>query len=143
MPFSNARAASTCWWLVDPQDFFQLELFQFRSPKARELPVDWRPCDIGYTTIGVHVDERERRAELLQRLRGCARDVTRAAHDERTLSGEIAELVDRAHDGSVRTISSRDSCPRSGSATACSPPWPSGRPRFVASAGSCRRRRAR
>jgi catechol 2,3-dioxygenase-like lactoylglutathione lyase family enzyme len=51
------RAASTCWWLVDRQDFFQLELFQFRSPVARPLPADWRPCDIGYTMIGVHVDD--------------------------------------------------------------------------------------
>ena len=61
------RAASTCWWLVDRQDFFQLELFQFRSPKARELPVDWRPCDIGYTTIGIHVDELDPTLERLAR----------------------------------------------------------------------------
>lgn len=49
------RAASTCWWLVDRQDRFQIELFEFRSPPTRALPPDWRPCDIGYTTIGVHV----------------------------------------------------------------------------------------
>jgi catechol 2,3-dioxygenase-like lactoylglutathione lyase family enzyme len=49
------RAASTCWWLVDRQEFFQLELFEFRSPPTRPLPADWRPCDIGYTSIGVHV----------------------------------------------------------------------------------------
>jgi len=61
------RAASTCWWLVDRQDFFQLELFQFRSPKARELPVDWRPCDIGYTTIAVHVDDLDLTLERLAR----------------------------------------------------------------------------
>ena len=45
------RAASTCWWLVDRQDQFQLELFEFRSPPVRRLPPDWRPCDVGYTTI--------------------------------------------------------------------------------------------
>jgi catechol 2,3-dioxygenase-like lactoylglutathione lyase family enzyme len=49
------RAASTCWWLVDGQDRFQLELFEFRSPPVRPVPVDWRPSDIGYTTVGVHV----------------------------------------------------------------------------------------
>ena len=49
------RSASTCWWLVDRQDQFQMELFEFRSPPTRALPIDWRPCDIGYTTIGVHV----------------------------------------------------------------------------------------
>lgn len=49
------RAASTCWWLMDQQDFMQLELFQFTSPPVRPLPDDWRPCDIGYTTVGLHV----------------------------------------------------------------------------------------
>jgi catechol 2,3-dioxygenase-like lactoylglutathione lyase family enzyme len=53
------RAASTCWWLVDRQDFFQLELFEFRSPPVRPMPPDWRPCDIGYTTLGVHVADFE------------------------------------------------------------------------------------
>lgn len=42
-------------WLLDQQDFFQLELFHYRHPPARPLPTGWRPCDIGYTTIGVHV----------------------------------------------------------------------------------------
>jgi catechol 2,3-dioxygenase-like lactoylglutathione lyase family enzyme len=49
------RAASTCWWLVDRQDRFQLELFEFRSPPVRPVPPEWRPCDIGYTTVGIHV----------------------------------------------------------------------------------------
>lgn len=52
-----ARAASTCWWLIDRQDFFQLELFEFRSPPVRPMPPEWRPCDIGYTTLGVHVSD--------------------------------------------------------------------------------------
>ena len=51
------RAASTCWWLVDRQDLFQIELFEFRSPLVRELPADWRPCDIGYTTVSFWVDD--------------------------------------------------------------------------------------
>ena len=50
-------AASTCWWLVDGQDFFQIELFEFRSPPVRSLPPGRRPCDIGYTTLGVHVSD--------------------------------------------------------------------------------------
>jgi len=49
------RAASTCWWLLDGQEQFQLELFQFRSPRARPHPAGWRPCDIGYTMVSVHV----------------------------------------------------------------------------------------
>jgi short-subunit dehydrogenase/catechol 2,3-dioxygenase-like lactoylglutathione lyase family enzyme len=51
------RAASTCWWLVDRQDLFQIELFEFRSPLVRELPPDWRPCDVGYTTVSFWVDD--------------------------------------------------------------------------------------
>lgn len=53
VPGSN----STCWWLVDRQDFFQLELFEFHRPRVRPLPKDWRPCDIGYTTVGIHVTD--------------------------------------------------------------------------------------
>ena len=53
------RSASTCWWLVDPQDLFQVELFEFRSPLVRSLPQDWRPCDIGYTTISFCVADLE------------------------------------------------------------------------------------
>lgn len=59
------RAASTCWWLVDNQDHFQVELFEFRSPPARPLPADWHPNDIGYSTIGVHVSDLD---ETLARL---------------------------------------------------------------------------
>ena len=40
------RSASTCWWLVDRQDLFQIELFEFRSPVVRSLPRDWRDRDL-------------------------------------------------------------------------------------------------
>lgn len=49
------RAGSTCWWLVDAQQDFQIELFEFYSPRTRPLPDDWRPCDIGYSMFSVHV----------------------------------------------------------------------------------------
>jgi catechol 2,3-dioxygenase-like lactoylglutathione lyase family enzyme len=42
-------------WLVDPQDFFQLELFRFREPEPR--PVDRDPRDVGYASLGIHVSE--------------------------------------------------------------------------------------
>jgi len=51
------RSASTCWWLVDRQELFQVELFEFRSPLVRALPADWRPSDIGYTTVSFAVDD--------------------------------------------------------------------------------------
>ena len=51
------KAASTCWWLVGSNPWAQLELFQFESPMARPMPSDRRPCDIGYSRIGLWVDD--------------------------------------------------------------------------------------
>jgi catechol 2,3-dioxygenase-like lactoylglutathione lyase family enzyme len=62
------KAASTCWWLVDRNQVFQLELFQFEKPLAKLMPAHFRPCDIGYTRIGVWVadfDASLRRLEAL------------------------------------------------------------------------------
>ncbi len=60
-------ATSVCWWLMDQQEFFQIELFQFSRPKPRPLPDGWRPCDIGYTTIGIHVADFDGTLERLER----------------------------------------------------------------------------
>jgi len=51
------RAASTCWWLVGRDDYVQIELFQFESPMAELLPADYRPCDIGYSRVGIWVQD--------------------------------------------------------------------------------------
>ena len=51
------RSASTMWWLVGRDAGFQLELFQFRRPIARLMPAEFRPCDIGYTRMGVTVED--------------------------------------------------------------------------------------
>jgi short-subunit dehydrogenase/catechol 2,3-dioxygenase-like lactoylglutathione lyase family enzyme len=51
------RAASTCWWLIDRQELFQIELFEFRSPLVRRAPSGRRPCDVGYTMVGFAVDD--------------------------------------------------------------------------------------
>jgi short-subunit dehydrogenase/catechol 2,3-dioxygenase-like lactoylglutathione lyase family enzyme len=61
------RSASTCWWLVDRQDFFQVELFEFRSPLVRALPSDWRPCDVGYSSVSFAVDDLD---ATIERARG-------------------------------------------------------------------------
>lgn len=58
-------ARSSCWWLGDRQSFFQLELFQFERPETRKLPADWRPCDIGYSTLALHLKNFD---ETLDRL---------------------------------------------------------------------------
>src|SRR5215208_3871048 len=62
------RAASTCWWLVDRQDQFQVELFEFRSPLVRALPRDWRPSDVGYSTISFAVEDLD---AVMERGRDC------------------------------------------------------------------------
>ena len=40
-------------WLVDQQDYFQLEFFQYYRPKSKPKPIGWRPCDIGYNMVGI------------------------------------------------------------------------------------------
>jgi len=53
------RVASTCRWLVDSQEFFQLEVFEFLRPRPRPQRPDARPCDIGYARLGLHVADLE------------------------------------------------------------------------------------
>ncbi|MBK5356582.1 SRPBCC family protein [Pseudomonas sp. TH41] len=62
------KAASTCWWLVGSNPWAQLELFQFENPIARPLPSDFRPCDIGYTRIGLWVADFDETLVRLARL---------------------------------------------------------------------------
>jgi catechol 2,3-dioxygenase-like lactoylglutathione lyase family enzyme len=46
-----------CSWLIDQQDYFQLEFFQFWKPHSRLKPGGWRPCDIGYNMLGIAVTD--------------------------------------------------------------------------------------
>ena len=46
-----------CSWLIDQQDYFQLEFFQFWTPKSRLKPDHWQPCDIGYNIVGIAVND--------------------------------------------------------------------------------------
>ncbi|HJP40466.1 MAG TPA: VOC family protein [Dehalococcoidia bacterium] len=43
------------WWAIDRQDYVQLELWDYSRPTPRAKPLDWRPSDIGYNRISVHV----------------------------------------------------------------------------------------
>ena len=62
------HVASTCWWMVDRNEFFQLEMFQFERPSARLMPHDARPCDIGYARIGVWAADFDETLTRLARL---------------------------------------------------------------------------
>lgn len=50
----SPNPAETVSWLVDRQDYFQLEFFQFHRPRSKPRPADWRPCDIGYNMMGIY-----------------------------------------------------------------------------------------
>ena len=74
------RAASTCWWLLSRNSWFQLELFQFERPMAKLMPADFRPCDIGYTRIGIWVEDFD---GTLKKLAGLGSQPLTAPHGER------------------------------------------------------------
>jgi catechol 2,3-dioxygenase-like lactoylglutathione lyase family enzyme len=61
------KLATTIRFLVDKQDFFHLEMFRFERPQAKPMPADWRPCDIGYARLGLHVDDFDATLERLGR----------------------------------------------------------------------------
>jgi catechol 2,3-dioxygenase-like lactoylglutathione lyase family enzyme len=44
-------------WLVDSQDFFQLEFFRYTEPTPRPRRADATPSDIGYAVVGIHVED--------------------------------------------------------------------------------------
>ena len=48
------RAASTCWWLVG-RTVVSAGTVPVRAPGGAPLPLDYRPCDIGYSRIGLWV----------------------------------------------------------------------------------------
>ena len=61
-------AASTCWWMVARNPWVQLEFFQFERPLARPLSLDHRPCDIGYSRLGLWVEDFDGTLERFARL---------------------------------------------------------------------------
>jgi len=61
-------ARTTCWWLLDTQEQFQVELFEYERPESRPLPADWRMCDIGYNLVGIHVPDFDAALQRAKRL---------------------------------------------------------------------------
>lgn len=43
------------FWALDRQGFFQVEIFQYLTPRSRPRRLDWTPADWGYSIVGVHV----------------------------------------------------------------------------------------
>ncbi len=64
-----AKSTSKCSWLIDSQDYFQLEFFQFYIPLSKPRPYNWKPSDIGYNILGFQVSEFDLTLDRLK-LRG-------------------------------------------------------------------------
>lgn len=58
------------WWLVGRDSLCQLELMEFQRPGMRSIPDDWRPSDLGYSTIGLHVEDFDEALARIARLSG-------------------------------------------------------------------------
>ncbi len=53
------------FWLVDRQEFFQLEVVYHFEPRQRPLPADWQPNDLGWVRWGMEVDDIDACVERL------------------------------------------------------------------------------
>ena len=54
-------------WLVDQNEFFQLEIFRYIEPESKPIPLDGSAIDIGYRLVSMHVTDLD---ATLQRLAG-------------------------------------------------------------------------
>lgn len=64
------EASFDVWCLVGRDPLHQIEMFQFYRPRPRALPSRHRPCDFGYTTLGVHVGNIDAALEKIVRAGG-------------------------------------------------------------------------
>lgn len=60
-----------CYWAVDGKRQFQLEFFNFISPKVNTKPDNWQPYDHGYNIIGIHSWDFEQTIVRLQASEAC------------------------------------------------------------------------
>jgi hypothetical protein len=61
-------AAELCTWALDSQHVFQLEFFDFFSPKPLPRPEGRRPSDLGYGLLSFHTEEFDAVLDRLFRL---------------------------------------------------------------------------
>jgi catechol 2,3-dioxygenase-like lactoylglutathione lyase family enzyme len=62
------NAVCTIWWLCGRQDFVQLEFFSHTVPIPNAFPEHWAATDLGWTRIGILVQDFD---EVLARLNEC------------------------------------------------------------------------
>ncbi len=87
-------------WALDRQGFFQVEIFEYRTPPPRPRRHDWTPADWGYSTVGVHVRDFDRALERLAALGSLPYTESRGPAGERRVcvpdpDGNLVELLER------------------------------------------------
>jgi catechol 2,3-dioxygenase-like lactoylglutathione lyase family enzyme/uncharacterized protein YndB with AHSA1/START domain len=87
-------------WLLDQQDYFQLEFFTFLSPRTKLKSPDWRPCDIGYNMVGIAVSDFDQVLRNVGAFSGVEPPpVSGAAGDRRAViadpEGNLVEILER------------------------------------------------
>lgn len=60
-------ARTLVWFMVGRQDFVQFEIFHHTVPAQRPMPLDWRPCDLGWVRFGISVPDLDRTIAVLAR----------------------------------------------------------------------------
>jgi NAD(P)-dependent dehydrogenase (short-subunit alcohol dehydrogenase family) len=104
------RVLTSCRWLVDSQDVFQLEFFGFVSPKSRERRPDARLSDVGYQMIGIHVAHFEATLARLRQLGSAPRTIGELGlriASVRDPEGNWVEIFERDPLGSLAPVKAR------------------------------------
>jgi NAD(P)-dependent dehydrogenase (short-subunit alcohol dehydrogenase family)/catechol 2,3-dioxygenase-like lactoylglutathione lyase family enzyme len=104
------RALTSCRWLVDSQDVFQLEFFGFVSPKSRRRRSDSRLSDLGYQMIGIHVADFDATLARLRQLGSAPRmvgDVGARIACVRDPEGNWVEILEQDPLGSLAPVKAR------------------------------------
>jgi len=74
-----------CYWAVDGKRQFQLEFFNFISPKVNPKPDSWQPYDHGYNIIGIHSWDFEQTLARLQTSQTCQLSAIKGEQGQRWL----------------------------------------------------------
>lgn len=74
-----------CYWAVDGKRQFQLEFFNFISPKVNPKSDSWQPYDHGYNIIGIHSWDFEQTLARLQTSQTCQLSAIKGEQGQRWL----------------------------------------------------------
>jgi catechol 2,3-dioxygenase-like lactoylglutathione lyase family enzyme len=100
------EASLDVWCLMGGLDWMQFEMFEFQKPRMRQMPPDWMPADIGYSMIGLAVNDFDLAVRRIRRTSG------------RLITPPLGPLGDRRvclrdSDGVLIEIRERDIFPQS------------------------------